>query len=234
MARKNVRNCRRAWGICDDAPMTRSQAAVEAARWKSPEHVWIDHAVLTNADVAWLSTVRRLTLWAVRLPVGFLAKLPDLESLDIRGGSGNSAGFVDGCAELRVLVVNQIRGMTDLRAIEALTNLELLSLYGLPKVSTLPSAEHLGSLTRAELGSMKGLSGLGPLLRAPALRELLLIRAVKLGPDDPQVISSHPSIEEFGWYAEDVPDKTWLPVVDAVAKPRPALLSNPEEWLEER
>jgi hypothetical protein len=84
------------------------------AKWRSPHDVWIDHAPLVDRDVEWLHDVRRLTLWAVPLPDGLLGRLPNLELLDIRGGSGHDMDIVGGCTALRVLVVNQIRGMRDL------------------------------------------------------------------------------------------------------------------------
>lgn len=67
---------------------------------------------------------------------------------------------------------------------------------------------------------MKGLSGLGPLLEAPCLEELLLIRAVALSGADPEGIAAHPTIRAFEWFAEDVPVKTWVPVVDRVRRPK--------------
>jgi len=67
---------------------------------------------------------------------------------------------------------------------------------------------------------MKGLSGLGPLLEAPRLEELLLMGPVALSSTDPEAIAAHPTIRAFEWFAEDVPDKTWIPVVDRVGRPK--------------
>lgn len=50
-----------------------------AAKWRSEDDVWIDHASLDLTDVEWLSGVRRLTLWAVKMPSDLLASLPQLE-----------------------------------------------------------------------------------------------------------------------------------------------------------
>lgn len=41
---------------------------------------------------------------------------------------------------------------------------------------------------------MKRLAGLGPLLEAPYLEELLLSKAVSLSSTDPEAIAAHPSI----------------------------------------
>ncbi|EAQ00489.1 hypothetical protein JNB_09959 [Janibacter sp. HTCC2649] len=209
-----------------------SRGASEVARWRSQDDVWIDHATLVDSDEEWLRSAKRVTLWAVKHPVDFLARLPRLEFLDIRGGSGASISRVSGCRALRVLVVNQVRGMSDLTAIGQLATLELLSLYGLPRVQSLPSTERLRSLTRVELGSMKGLSSITPILAAPGLQELQLSRMVKLDTHDVSAIREHPSLLRFGWFAEDVPDKTWKPVVDAIAKPAPRSL-RPETWLDQ-
>lgn len=212
--------------------MSGSRAAAEVARWRSEDDVWIDHATLIDSDADWLRPVKRLTLWAVKQPVDILARLPRLEFLELRGGSGASISQVAGCRALRVLVVNQVRGMSDLSAIGQLAALELLSLYGLPRVLSLPSTAQLRSLTRDELGSMKGLSSIAPILAAPGLQELQLSRIVKLSSDDVTAIREHPSLLRFGWFAEDVPDKTWKPVVDAISKPAPPAL-RPETWLDQ-
>ncbi|MGH8522658.1 MAG: hypothetical protein ACREXY_00030 [Gammaproteobacteria bacterium] len=204
-----------------------------AARWLSDDSVWLDHAVLTASDAEWLGAARRLTLWAVKVPPSFFQTLPSLEWLDVRGGSGESAEFVDGCVQLRYLAINQIRGLHDLTPIGDLTNLEFLNLYGLPKVRSLPSLTHLKRLRRIEIGSMKGIEGLGPLLDAPGLEELVLARAVSLAPSDPARISEHPTLSAFEWFAEDVPDKVWLPVVKRVGKPK-ARAMHPEDWFARR
>ena len=212
--------------------MSKSGTAAEVARWRSRDDVWIDHATLIDADVEWLSPVKRLTLWAVKHPGDLLSRLPGLEFLDIRGGSGTDVRQVAGCQRLRVLVVNQVRGMSDLDDIAQLSTLELLSLYGLPRVKSLPSTAGMRSLTRVELGSMKGLTSIAGVLAAPGLQELQLSRMVNLNRDDVTAIQEHPGLLRFGWSAEDVPVGVWKPVVDAISKPSPALL-RPETWLDQ-
>lgn len=201
--------------------------------WRDGGNLWLEHTTLAQADLEWLGPVRRLTAWAVQIPPGLLAQLPHLELLDLRGGSGAHIEHVRGCSNLRVLVVNQIRGVADVSAMASLPALQLLSLYGLPRVTQLPSAAHQPALMRVELGSMKGLDGLGPLLEAPNLRELLLVRAVRLGDADPTAIRDHPTLERFDWLAEDVPVKTWMPVRETVGKPR-AKAMHPRDWLDQQ
>lgn len=119
-----------------------------AARSQDATEVRIDHAVIEVADIEWLAPVRKLTLWVVDLPHDFLASLANLTWLDVRGGSGTSADFVVGCNHLRYLQINQVRGLSDVSAIADLVTLELLSLYGLPRMSTLPSMARLQRLAR--------------------------------------------------------------------------------------
>ncbi|HET7820332.1 MAG TPA: hypothetical protein VFL10_02305, partial [Ornithinibacter sp.] len=218
---------------CSIGSVGQQRVASEVAKWRSPHDVWIDHATLSDSDAEWLHDVRRLTLWAVQQPAGLLGRLPNLELLDIRGGSGPDIDAVGGCAALRVLVVNQVRGMRDLHSIESLEGLEFLSLYGLPQVADLPSAATLTGLVRVELGSMKGLSSIRPLLSAPGLEELQLQRAVRLSDDDVAAIADHPTLRRFGWFAEDIPVRVWQPVVAAVDLPAPEAL-RPEAWLDQR
>jgi len=190
-------------------------------RWRGDDDVWLDHTSLTLADVEWLAPVRKLTMWAVKTPDDLLARLPCLEWLDLRGGSGSDIGVIAGGSELRYLSVNQIRGCTDLSVLPTLSRLELLNLYGLPRVTRIPSLTPLVRLRGAQVGSMKGLDGLTGLLDAPGLLELQLLKAVALAPDDPERIAVHPTIQSFSWFAEDVPDRVWYRLPNASACPRP-------------
>jgi hypothetical protein len=212
---------------------TSQDGAKAAARWRAGDAVWLDHATLAERDLEWLRPVRRLTLWAVKTPPDFFRQLGSLEWLDIRGGSGQSADAVRGCRGLRYLAINQVRGLSNLDAITDLAKMELLNLYGLPRVRSLPSLSRLANLRRIEAGSLKGIDGMGPLLDAPHLEELLLVRAVALAPSDPDRIATHPSLKAFDWFAEDVPDRTWLPVVERVGKPKTKVMPV-EEWFANR
>ena len=207
--------------------MTRAKAA---AKWRSDTDVWLDHASLRQTDADWLAPVKALTLWAVKVPDGLLASLPNLVYLDVRGGSGTSLTALQGCQRLRYLQVNQVRGVTDLTVIPTLTSLELLSLYGLPRVTALPSLASLHQLLRVQVGSMKGLAGLTGLHDAPALDELLLSRAVAVAHDDAERLRRHPTLRLFHWNGEDVPVRVWSPFCDAVGKPK-ARPMHAVEWL---
>lgn len=218
-------------GHTDD--VARKGRARDRARGRGTDTVRIDHAVIEPSDLDWLVPVRRLTLWAVDVPEGLLASLPHLEWLDLRGGSRTSADVVADCDRVRYLQLNQVAGLCDLSAVGDLATLELLSLYGLPRVTTMPDLSGLTSLARLELGSMKGLDGIAPALDAPALRELLLVRAVSLAADDPRRIRDATGLTAFSWFAEDVPNRVWQPVVQLVGKPDVETL-DAAAWFEAR
>lgn len=203
--------------------------AKDSARWRSHDDLWLDHVTLRHNDIEWLSSARFLTLWAVKVPPGLLASLPSLQFLDLRGGSAATLDAIAGCAKLGGLVVNQVRGLKDVSLVAGFRSLQLLSLYGLPQVSEIPSLVSLTSLRRVELGSMKGLSGLTGVHDAPALEELRLLRKVSVAPDDAQRLANHPTLGAFDWYGEDVAVKVWLPFSDKVAKP-PVTPMRPEVW----
>jgi len=76
---------------------------------------------------------------------------------------------------------------------------------------------------------MKGLAGLTGLLDAPALENLVLLKRVGLDAGDATRIANHHSIRQFTWFGEDVPVKTWAPVVDLVGKP-PVEIIRIEDW----
>lgn len=201
-----------------------------AASWRGQDALWLDHVSLRTDDVEWMASARWLTLWAVTTPAGLLSSLPHLEFLELRGGSGSSLDTVDGCQRLRFLGVNQVRGLVDLSVIPTLGSLELLSLYGQPKVTHLPSFASLETLRRVELGSLKGLSGLTGLHDAPALEELQLTNQVGVVADDAERLAAHPTLTHFKWVAESGPsERVRAPFEATVSRPAPRIL-HPQEW----
>jgi hypothetical protein len=207
--------------------------ARDVARHRGNNHVWLDHAVVSDSDYDWLATVERLTLWNVRLPMGFLSKLTCLRWLDLRGGSAKDIGVVEGAERLRFLSINQVRGACDLTMLSHLHTLQLLKLYGLPKVESFPSLARLSDLERIEIGQMRGLNSISGLLEAPRLRELLLLRKINITPSDIDKIVRHSSLEQFDWFAEDVPDKIWQPVIERVGLPKITTYDT-DEWFEKK
>ena len=205
------------------------RSARDSARWSDSDHLWLDHVTLVEEDLSWLAKVRWATFWNVKYPAGFLSRLPNLEYLDVRGGSGANADFIVGCTSLRYLTINQVRGLTDLSAIADAIGLYFLSLYGLPRVTQIPSLKALRNLDRAEIGSMKGLDGISGLLRAPLLTELLFHKTVGVTQADAEEIATHHSIRKFAWFAEDVPERIYVPFVERVAKP-----STDFDWWERK
>jgi hypothetical protein len=191
---------------------------------------WIDHRTLGDDDLAALSGARDLTLWNVRLAPGSLARLQSLQVLDLRGGSAASLSELAGVHWLRALVVNQIRGLTDISAVSQLEQLEYLSLYGFPRIAELPSLVRLTKLKRVELGQMKNLADVSSLLAASALEELLFVKRLAVRVDDIRPLLRHPTLRTFAWIWEDVPASQAIPVLEALALPRTRVMF-PAEWL---
>jgi hypothetical protein len=184
-------------------------------------------------DLSWLEGVERLTMWAVELPATLLRQLPRLWWLDIRGGSASDVTFLQGCSGLRYLRLNQIRGVDQVESIAELERLEFLSLYGLPRLRSFPRLGALRELRRVELGSLKGLEGIAGLLDAPGIEELLLMKMVRLGASDVELLALYTPLKAFYWFAEDVPDRLWVPLRDRLGLP-PARTLYPEEWFRAR
>jgi hypothetical protein len=205
----------------------RRRPAKEVAR-RRPGGYWIDHAEITDDDASWLEDVTQLTLWNVTMPPDFLGRLAHLRWLDIRGGSGEGLS-VRHARSLEYLAVNQVRGLADVSEIALLPKLRYLDLYGLAKLSTLPSLGKLSALNRINIGQMRSLSSFSPLLDAPNLKELMLIRKIAVSPADLRRIQEHPALEAFDWFAEDVPVKVWMPVLDQIKLPKTSV-KWPEEW----
>lgn len=202
-------------------------------RLRSNGDIWVDHAEVFPEDHEWLSGARKLTLWNVKVPDGFLSRLESLWWLDIRGGTASHLNVTQGLRNVRYLAINQVRGLADLAAIGELYTLRYLDLYGLPQIATLPSCSQLQKLEHVSLGQMRGLRSLRGVLDAPNLRELQFIRRITVNDADVEVIATHPTLERFGWYAEDVPAKDVLPVVTRMALP-PCAGVSAAEWFTQR
>lgn len=205
--------------------------AREVAQDRGSGVFWIDHAKIVEADAGWLGGAERLTLWNVRVPPGFLSRLPRLWWLDIRGGTATDLEVSRGCTGLRYLCVNQVRGLADLALLATHVRLELLALYGLAQVREVPSLRGLEKLARIEVGQMKGLRELAPLLEAPRLRELFLSKLVSPTERDVDLIDRHASLKAFSWYAVDVPARISRPILERITLPN-ARSMHPEEWFD--
>ncbi len=207
----------------------RRAPALSVAKKRSHNGYWLDHAEIGEEDLEWLASVERLILWNVSVPPGFLARLEKLWWLDVRGGSASDLQIARGASRLQYLEVNQVRGMRDLSVISEMLNLRYLSLYGLPHVTELPSLSPLSQLEHASLGQMRGLLSLRAVLEAPQLGQLKLVKNVNVTSEDVERITTHPTIKQFSWSAEDVPYKVWGPVVARINLP-PVPTAYPEEW----
>lgn len=192
--------------------------------------VFLDHTSLSEADLEWLSPVERLTLWNVKVAPGLLNRLPRLWWLDWRGG-GAKQGLdqIADCGGLRYLSLNQIRGLGEIGFVKNLTSLEMVNLYGLTSVSELPSFRALDSLKRLQIGQMKALNSIGPAVAAPNLEELQLHNFVRVTATDLEALQAHDALRTFEWFGENIPDKTWVPVRDALSLPKTRPL-HPQEW----
>jgi hypothetical protein len=202
---------------------------IEACKRRSNRVLQLDHVELIDEDIEWLAVTEQLTLWNVRVPAGLLARIEKLWWLDIQGGSATDLGVAKGADNLQYLAVNQVRGMCDLSLVSEMAKLRYLDLYGLPKVAELPPCAGLVNLEHARIGQMRGLVSAHGLLQAPYLRELELVRKINVSETDLNEIIAHPTIEAFGWFAEDVPDRVWIPVVEKIALPAVRHM-HPEEW----
>ena len=205
---------------------------VNEPRWdeRVAGSAFISHWVMTGADITKLASTRRLTLWNVRFPSDFrFSDLPDLEFLDIRGGSRSNLSYLEGCRTLQGLVVNQVRGLTDISVVSDLSGLRILSLYGLAKVEKLPDLSSLVRLERLDLGQMRNLTDWHALTTPPQLRELFFHNLLQPDPAVIDQLAAHPTLREFDWSAPDVPMKDPIRQRLAdLAKTRPVL---PEKWL---
>jgi hypothetical protein len=124
-------------------------------------------------------TLRSITLSDLRI----LKPLRALESLAIKLGGTRDLGLLPGIGKLRYLELWQVLGLDDLSRIPGIRTLQYLFLQALKRVSELPSFANLGTLPRVHLETMKGVKDLRPVVKAPALEELLVIDMPHLEPN---------------------------------------------------
>jgi hypothetical protein len=212
-------------------PMTtkRGRAKDVARKRAGYASYWIDHAEIVDDDYEWLGGATHLTLWNVHIPLGFLSRLERLWWVDIRGGSAENLEVLQGASAVQYLSVNQIRGLRDLSVVTELANLRFLNLYGLRNVTAVPSLAPLRRLRKVTLGQMRGLESIAGVLDAAHLQELEFVRRVIPTEEDVRRIANHPTLQRFGWFPEDVPDRIFVPIMDRIKLPRVQTLS-PEAW----
>src|SRR6516165_127411 len=121
-------------------------ATIETCKRRNNRVLRLNHVELLEEDIEWLSATERMTLWNVKVPAGLLARIENLWWLDIRGGSATNLEVANGADHLQYLAVNQVRGMCDLSLVSRMTTLRYLNLYGLSKVTQLPSCKRLANL----------------------------------------------------------------------------------------
>ena len=191
-----------------------------------------------RADAAFAErhrATRRLRADGVKAGPGAYAALPALGWLELVGGSGTDLEAVRGCSGLEVLRVSHVRGLDDASALASCTGLEVLQLYAQPKLEELPSLGGNERLLRVELGMLRGLRSLAPVLDAPKLEELVLTRDVPVSDEDVDRMLAHPTLRAFLWVALDVPLHRSRPVLERTdAALERARSVHVDTWLAER
>jgi hypothetical protein len=81
---------------------------------------------------------------------------------------------------------------------------------------------------------MKGLQSLERVASLPQLHTLGLIRTVAIADEDLEKLARHPTLAEFEWVAEDVPEKVCKPVQERMSHLRRPRWLRAEEWFAER
>ncbi len=94
------------------------------------------------------------------------------------------------------------------------------------------------AIMRRDAQALRALAGVVPVTRrsgkqylvdAPNLEELQLHNFVRVSAADVAAMQRHPKLRAFEWYGENIPDKMWFPVREAVTLPKTRPL-HPAEW----
>jgi hypothetical protein len=205
------------------------EPAKSVAQDRGNGEFWIDHAIIDTDDCEWLAEARILTLWNVKFSPDLWSKLTKLWWLDLRGGSANDLDHIRSATQLRYFRANQIRGLSDLSAIEQFTQLIRLDIYGLPRVQQLPNLSKHFSLRYLDVGQMSGIQKLDEIFLIPNLKELFLVNRVPVTKQDALRIATHPTLESFAWSSPDWNVKMTQFCQANIKLPRPSW-DMPDAW----
>jgi hypothetical protein len=185
-------------------------------------HFWLDHVSIDEEGVRQLQSASWMTLWNVDVPDDFYTRLPNLRELEIDGGSARHLAPVRSATQVTRLVINQVRSVVDLGWLASLDGLESLALFGLPKVTAMPSLRRLRNLRFVQVGQMVRLHDVSGIADAPALEELRFTQRLAVTPESMVPFLGHPTLARFGWsWDEGVPAARGRAVLDALSLPRP-------------
>jgi Leucine-rich repeat (LRR) protein len=151
-----------------------------------------------HKDVEVISTLTMLddlTLRSMTLPdLSILLPLRRLRSLDIKLGGTRDLGLLPELAPLAYLELWMIRGLEDISPIGELPSLQYLFLQDLSRIDRLPDMSRMICLRRIDIEGLKRLTDLSPLLSAPSLEELYLVKSAHLRPEHLECLVGHPTL----------------------------------------
>jgi hypothetical protein len=125
-----------------------------------------------------LSYLEKLTLRSVTTrDITFLHELKNLWYLDIKLGGIKDLIPLKRLVNLKYLELWQVRGLSNISFISSLVGLQYLFLQSLCNVTTLPDMTDLHKLRRVHLETMKGLTDIFGLSKAPAIEEFIHVDA---------------------------------------------------------
>jgi hypothetical protein len=156
-------------------------------------------------SIASLPLLESLVLSGMKSPeLGFLASLTKLRRLEMfLGGSEDLSAIADATA-LEHLGLCWIRRLADLGFISRMKALQFLSLEKLKQVRQLPDFSGLTRLRGLSLDTMKGLSDVSAIAKAPALEWIRYTSAGNLNPSDFERVVAIPSLKGIGvWFGSD-------------------------------
>ncbi|WP_322905209.1 hypothetical protein [Paenibacillus campi] len=135
-------------------------------------------------ELASLVHLQKLRLHHMTLPkLDFLLTLPKLWSLQLHWGGTNRLDTLAELKQLKYIDLAQIRGITKLDFISAMTGLQYIRIGAMPHVHELPALHQLHQLRKIELYNMKGLRQLDSLQTAPVLTEFVQREAWEMEAD---------------------------------------------------
>jgi Leucine-rich repeat (LRR) protein len=165
------------------------------SRFRSLRRLYLEGNPKDVDVISTLTMLEDLTLRSLTLPdLSILLPLRRLRSLDIKLGGTRDLGLLPELAPLAYLELWMIRGLEDISPVAELASLQYLFLQDLARIDRLPDLSRMTSLRRIDINGLKRLTDLSPLLSAPALEELYLVKSAHLRPEHLECLVGHPTL----------------------------------------
>lgn len=144
-------------------------------RFENLEYLYLEGQQNGINAISKLKDLKKIVLRSISTPnIDYLEGLKHLWSVDIKLGGIKSFEALKNLPSIKYLELWQVRGLSDLSFISALSSLQNLFIQSLKQVTALPDLSTSKLLRRISLENMSGLTDVSSLKDVPNLKEFII------------------------------------------------------------